>query len=472
MRSVQAGSRVLFWMGVILCCVFVYWWSRRSASWRVSFYTLIPQHTTTRIWYWCIVCALTSPVFVLPLLLWQVEWTHQTWSERNQEIVVLIDISYSMSADDVWSTRSRLWQEILSWLLEQLIVSESDYVSVGVVYFAGSPLVVHPVSSSLRVAQQYIEWAFPDAIDQSRSVRTWTAMGEALILADAMFTSTAEERSVIVISDWWANTWTDPEQVASTLQSRWVNVYTVWVWTAVWWPVTVPTVLWTVVQEAWWVDRSSLQRIAVNGWWVFFGAWSIQQWWQVESSLAETVVDDTRYLQSYTTLLRLPFAILANSIALLILLVLRRFGIVPLKKLPLVGVALSLMAAVTVLVYLSRMMNSSVVSLAVHWLPESVVPTVEDRQRQNPSREVMVHDILSWRCVGPARFSPVVWWLLRSIRTVWYLCEPSWDELDLYQWYSQRRTLRLLDWYMKRWIYSYGIIWVVWLLCLCRIRYE
>lgn len=114
-----------------------------------------------------------------------------------QDPVILIDWSYSMSVNDYKPNR-------YEWIKTQLI----DYFSVktqkpDIVIFASYPI---PLSYSEYVQSDYnkfwlLQW------------RSWSAPWDVLLRAHNYY----KKRDLILITDWWINTWYDLGDTLNTL---------------------------------------------------------------------------------------------------------------------------------------------------------------------------------------------------------------------------------------------------------------
>ena len=304
MRSIQSDNIWIVGVSVVVRVCIVVIRARQKTSWRVSFDALVPKTISSTILYRVVCGCLRSPIIWVWILIAWVHLTHYHWSIVPQEIVVIMDTSYSMSADTWWVTRSALWQEVVASVLETIHSHEqSEHISLWVIYFSWVALAVHPVSTNYDAASLYMHWWVPEGIDQSRSSRTWTALWEALILAEAMFTDSTEKKTMLIVTDWGVNSWIDPLPVFAkvglpvTEWWLWINIVVVGVWSTWWWMVTVPTRFGRVDQRVEGVDRQWIAQVAQAWGWAHFTVWSLQQLSLVRSRLSEAVIDLTRYIQ-------------------------------------------------------------------------------------------------------------------------------------------------------------------------------
>lgn len=115
-------------------------------------------------------------------------------SERKgTDLMVCLDISNSMLAEDIKPNRISRAKQSLNQLIDQL---KND--RIGIVVFAGSAYVQLPITNDYGAAKTFI-----DLIDPSMISNQGTAIGEALKKADESFgnKNTNISRSIILISD-------------------------------------------------------------------------------------------------------------------------------------------------------------------------------------------------------------------------------------------------------------------------------
>ncbi|MCK9163558.1 MAG: VWA domain-containing protein [Bacteroidales bacterium] len=112
---------------------------------------------------------------------------------KGTDLMVCLDISNSMLAEDIKPNRISRAKQSLNHLIDQL---KND--RLGIVVFAGSAYVQLPITNDYGAAKTFI-----DLIDPSMISNQGTAIGEALRKANESFgeKNTSKSRSIILISD-------------------------------------------------------------------------------------------------------------------------------------------------------------------------------------------------------------------------------------------------------------------------------
>lgn len=143
----------------------------------------------------------------------------ETGEQRRQglDVVLLMDVSKSMLAQDIKPSRLERSRQLMSLLIDQL----SDN-RIGMIWFAGRAYLQMPLSSDASAAKMYLQNAGPDAVPTQGTV-----IGEALRLAGATFDSKEQKyKAVVLVSDGEDH---DPEalEVVKDLASSGVMINTV-----------------------------------------------------------------------------------------------------------------------------------------------------------------------------------------------------------------------------------------------------
>ncbi|KAA6336841.1 hypothetical protein EZS27_015033 [termite gut metagenome] len=116
----------------------------------------------------------------------------ETVKRRGVEVIITLDISNSMLAQDVQSNRLERAKRLVSRLVDDL---END--KVGLIVFAGDAFTQLPITSDFISARIFLESVSPSLI-----TKQGTAIGAAISLAARSFTSQEDVgRSIVVITD-------------------------------------------------------------------------------------------------------------------------------------------------------------------------------------------------------------------------------------------------------------------------------
>lgn len=140
---------------------------------------------------------------------------------RGTDMLLALDVSKSMLADDVVPARLELAKAYLRQLLE---VSEND--RIGLIVFAGRPYMQMPLSTDHSAAFMYLRYAGPDMVPAQGTV-----VSEVLSMASQAFLSTERTyKTLILVTDGEAH---DPAatEYAGILAENGVMVITVGVGT-------------------------------------------------------------------------------------------------------------------------------------------------------------------------------------------------------------------------------------------------
>jgi len=108
---------------------------------------------------------------------------------KGSDIIVALDVSNSMLAEDIKPSRLERSKQALSRLLDRL---EGD--RLGIIVFAGDAFVQLPVTSDYNAAKMFIS-----SISTEMVPTQGTAIGAALRLARESFTDTTKKHSAIIL---------------------------------------------------------------------------------------------------------------------------------------------------------------------------------------------------------------------------------------------------------------------------------
>lgn len=155
---------------------------------------LMPDHSVARGWIGITLFALAVAMFVLA-------WAHPRTGAKikhenrmGREIVLVVDVSNSMLAEDVEPSRMERTRYALTQLIEGMTED-----GIGLVAFAEEPLVVMPTSTEYRMAKSKVKSLSPSLI-----ANQGTNLHKAIETAALCFTSKKEDaknRVMILITD-------------------------------------------------------------------------------------------------------------------------------------------------------------------------------------------------------------------------------------------------------------------------------
>jgi len=190
------------------------------------------------------------------------EYTEEKIQKNGIDIEVVLDLSYSMIAEDLPPSRIEVAKKVLYDFVWEL---ESD--RVGIILFSWRPFHSMPLSFEYDFLQSFIEEIDVEIIDQSKYYLAGTAMWDALILAGdnlEKYGNPDGEKIIILLTDGEANKGIDPIEALKFLKSKGIKTYTIWVGKDDITTVTIPDPVSGFVQkvQVWGIDEETLQVIA------------------------------------------------------------------------------------------------------------------------------------------------------------------------------------------------------------------
>ena len=138
-------------------------------------------------------------------------------TRRGVEILIAVDVSNSMLAEDFEPNRLERTKFAIDRLIEQL---QED--RIGIIVFAGDAYVQLPITSDYVAARNFTRHLSPNMVS-----RQGTAMGAAIDLAAMSFSAGSEgSRILILISD-GENHEDDPVAAAQAAAEQGIKIYTI-----------------------------------------------------------------------------------------------------------------------------------------------------------------------------------------------------------------------------------------------------
>lgn len=138
-------------------------------------------------------------------------------SRKGVDVMVALDVSNSMLAQDITPSRLEKAKQLVTKLVDKM-----DNDRIGLVLFAGRAYMQMPLTTDHAAARMYIQNAGPDAVPVQGTV-----VGEALKISNSGFNSKERKfKSIILISDGEDH---DPEalQMAKSLSQDGVMINTI-----------------------------------------------------------------------------------------------------------------------------------------------------------------------------------------------------------------------------------------------------
>lgn len=147
-------------------------------------------------------------------------------TKNGIDIVVALDLSYSMKANDLSPNRLESAKKLINEF-----ISKQNTNRVWLVVFAGKSFTGLPLTFDYEVLKQTVSNLSLDTINQSISWLSGTAIWDALLMSSNLFWANDDRgKVVLLLTDWEANVGLDPKISALKLKDKWVKIYSIWIW--------------------------------------------------------------------------------------------------------------------------------------------------------------------------------------------------------------------------------------------------
>jgi len=167
--------------------------------------------------------ALAISLITIALARPQAVSTAKKVSKNGVDILIALDVSESMLAEDLQPNRI----EAAKKYIDQF-VSELKNDRVGLEVFAGKPFTQSPLSFDYNVVRYYLNEISTDTINQQYRGLGGTAIGDAIVAAINRFKNNPERTKVLVLlTDGEANVGVDPIFAAEHARANGVKIYTI-----------------------------------------------------------------------------------------------------------------------------------------------------------------------------------------------------------------------------------------------------
>lgn len=178
---------------------------------------LMPSYSSAKGWVRMVVFCLAFALFVIGLARPQMGAKLKEHEAKGAEIMICLDVSNSMLAEDYSPNRLERAKLAISRIVDRL---QED--RIGLIVFAGSSFVQLPITTDYVSAKMFL-----NSIDTESVPVQGTAIGDAVMTAAKGFSSQSEKsRAIIVITD-GENHEDDPVDAAEQAASMGIKVYTI-----------------------------------------------------------------------------------------------------------------------------------------------------------------------------------------------------------------------------------------------------
>ena len=190
---------------------------------------LMPEASPRRERYKAIMILLAMAFVVIALARPQMGSKLRKVSRQGVEMMLAVDVSNSMLAQDIEPSRLERTKYAINRLLENL-----GQDRVGLVAFAGEAFVQLPVTADYVTARNFVNQLSPDMIDKQG-----TAIGAALELAASSFSSGSEGARVIILITDGENRGDDALATAQAIAKKGIKIYAIGIGTPEGAPISI-----------------------------------------------------------------------------------------------------------------------------------------------------------------------------------------------------------------------------------------
>jgi len=248
-------------------------------------------------------------------------------SKDGIDIVILLDISKSMLAEDMSPSRIEAAKNVISSFTKELT---SD--RLGIILFAGKPFASVPLTFDYEAVNNTLGETDTDTINQSIPGLSGTAIGDGILSATDLLTRSTlanekRTKTVILLSDGEANVWVDPEIATKYAKEKDIKIYTIGI------GKTDGTPLYTTNIQTWEkqyfldtagnpiiasINENSLKKIATTTGGKYFGASDNTTLKNIFDTLA--TLEKTK-IKTTSTTTNIPLTSYLSGLALILLIV-------------------------------------------------------------------------------------------------------------------------------------------------------
>ena len=141
----------------------------------------------------------------------------QTIDQEGLQVMVALDVSQSMLAEDIKPNRLERAKLEISDLMDRLNGDE-----IGLVLFSGASFIQFPLTSDYNTARMYLDGANPSVIS-----RPGTAIGDAIRTAVSGFDESLDSQKVLIVISDGEDRETDPLAAAQEAADQGILIYTI-----------------------------------------------------------------------------------------------------------------------------------------------------------------------------------------------------------------------------------------------------
>jgi len=173
------------------------WWRWRTRAFAVlgtpnALNRLIPHFSVRRFWVQQTLLLIAIALLITAWANPQIAAGKQTVSRESSDVLLILDISNSMLAEDIKPSRMELSRQFAQKLIKKL-----EGERMGLIFFAGNAFLQVPLSTDYGFMMQSLQTASPDLVTSQG-----TAIAEAIKLAETSFDDeNGAGRAIVLITD-------------------------------------------------------------------------------------------------------------------------------------------------------------------------------------------------------------------------------------------------------------------------------
>lgn len=147
----------------------------------------------------------------------------QDMTKKGIDIILALDVSQSMLAEDLQPNRMEAAKESIRTFIEQI---QDD--RLGIIIFSGKAFTQSPLTFDYSILTTYLEDISPESINQNIRGLAGTAIGDAILAAVNRFQESEDRTKVLIlVTDGDANAGIDPISAAQKAAEENVTIYTI-----------------------------------------------------------------------------------------------------------------------------------------------------------------------------------------------------------------------------------------------------
>ncbi len=181
----------------------------------------------------------------------------------SHDIVLVLDVSKSMQADDFDPDRLSVAKSVIIGFLDTLWSER-----IGLVVFAGKSFTWLPLTRDYEFIKETVQSITTDTINQNLRSLQWTATWEWILSAIRLYEQQpeqekAKQKNIILITDGEVTPWTiNPILTSKLAKEKNIKIFTVWIGSEAGGSFLYSGIWWTARIEVPWIDEESLREIA------------------------------------------------------------------------------------------------------------------------------------------------------------------------------------------------------------------